>query len=274
MQRGSLFFWERGVDLLLEHLVRKRVRARFGGKLRALVSGGAALQPEVGMFFLALGVQIFQGYGQTEAGPVVSVQTPEGLVPGRAKLDRVGPPLPGVRVRIAPDGEILIAGESVMQGYWRNPKATHEALQDGWLKSGDLGEQDEDGFLAIRDRKKDILVLSGGDNVSPARVEAALVAQPEIAQACVFGDHEPFLVALLVPEESLCDMPEQARISGLSKALQRAAKGLAKHEQPRRFALADEPFSLDNGLLTPTLKPKRRKVLMHYAEQVRSLYDS
>src|SRR5690606_8434101 len=174
---GSLTLRERALDALVELLVRRKIRRRFGGRLKALVSGGAALNYDIGLFFTALGLRILQGYGQTEASPVVSVNPP-----GRIKLKTVGPPLKGVELRIAEDGEILVRGELVMKGYWRDPDATAKAIQDGWLHTGDIGEIDTDGYLRITDRKKDIIVLSGGDNLSPARVEGFLVLQPEIHQ--------------------------------------------------------------------------------------------
>ena len=173
----------------------RTVRQRFGGRIRAMVSGGAPLSEEVGAFFVALGLPLFQGYGQTEAAPLISVNRP-----GQAKLGTVGPPLPGVEIRIAEDGEILARGKMVMKGYWRNEEATREAIRDGWLHTGDIGRIDEDGHIRITDRKKDIIVNSGGDNLSPARVEAALTLRPEIAQAMVYGDRKPHLVALIVPD--------------------------------------------------------------------------
>jgi long-chain acyl-CoA synthetase len=193
---GRLSAAEWLVNGLAERLVRAKVRQRFGGRLKAMVSGGAALNPEIGGFFAALGVPVLQGYGQTEAAPIISANPP-----GRVKMATVGPPLEGVEVRIAPDGEILVRGELVMKGYWRDEAATAEAIRDGWLHSGDIGEFDDDGYLKITDRKKDILVLSGGDNVSPARIEGLLTLEPEIAQAMVLGDKRPNLVALLVPDE-------------------------------------------------------------------------
>ena len=175
--------------------MRRKVGKRFGGRLKAFVSGGAALNYEIGVFFLALGVPLLQGYGQTEASPVISANRPKKI-----KIDTVGPIFDGLQARIAEDGEILVHGEAVMKGYWRDPDATERAIGDGWLYTGDIGEFDGDGYLKITDRKKDIIVLSGGDNVSPARVEGFLVLQPEIAQAMVHGDRQPHLVALMVPD--------------------------------------------------------------------------
>src|SRR5262249_31933446 len=179
-----------------EITVRRKLRARFGGRLKAWVSGGAALNHEVGLFFLALGVPLLQGYGQTEASPVISANPPR-----RIKIRTVGPALEGVELRIAEDGEILVRSEAVMKGYWRDEAATAAAIRDGWLHTGDVGSIDADGYLEITDRKQDIIGLWGGDNVSPARVEGFLVLQPEVNQAMVHGDHHPHLVALVVPDE-------------------------------------------------------------------------
>jgi long-chain acyl-CoA synthetase len=264
---------ERLIDPLLERVVRDKVRARFGGRLKAFVSGGAPLNPEVGAFFLALGVRVLQGYGQTESAPVISVNLPE-----RNKVATVGPPLQGVAVRIAEDGEILVRGELVMKGYWRNPEATALALADGWLHTGDIGHLDADGHLVITDRKKDIIVKSGGDNVAPQRVEGILTLEPEIAQAAVFGDKRPHLVALLVPS------PEGLKAKGvdardrdavrhaLGAALERANAKLSPIEMVKRFAVADEAFSIENGLMTATLKVRRHLVLARHRDAIEALY--
>ena len=223
---NSLTPGERVLNALVERLVRTKVRGRFGGRLKAMVSGGAALNPDIGSFFLALGLPILQGYGQTEAAPVISAN-----VPGRVKVDTVGPPLRGVEVKIADDGEILVRGELIMTGYWKNEEATRQTIRDGWLHTGDIGELDEDGHLKITDRKKDIIVFSGGDNLSPARVEGFLTLEPAISQAMVYGDKRPYLVAILVPDDeflmdwakahgkanklaSLADDPELRRAMG------------------------------------------------------------
>src|SRR5215472_2935326 len=183
------------IDPVLDLLVRGKLRRRFGGRLKAMVSGGAPLNPEIGSFFVALGVPLLQGYGQTEAAPGVSCNSP-----GWTKIDTVGQPLDGVRVRIAEDGEILVAGDSVMQGYWNDPDATAQVLDGGWLKTGDIGFLDQDGFIRITDRKRDFIKTSGGEMISPARLEGLLTAETEISQAMVFGDRRPYLVAILVPE--------------------------------------------------------------------------
>jgi long-chain acyl-CoA synthetase len=265
---AGLTLWERLQDRVLERLVRDKVRARFGGRLKFMISGGAPLNPEVGTFFLALGILILQGYGQTESAPVVSCNPPE-----KVKIETVGPPMEGVECRIAEDGEILVRGELVMQGYWNRPDATAEAIVDGWLHTGDIGEFDDDGYLSITDRKKDIIVNSGGDNISPQRVEGFLVLEPEISQAMVFGDKRPHLVAVLVPEEGQGADAEATR-AALSAAVDRVNKGLQPIERVRRFIIADEAFTVDNGQMTPTMKVRRHIITGIYRERLESLYRS
>ena len=245
---GRRTMGDRLLDPALDRLVRRAVRARFGGRLRALVSGGARLDPEVGRFFEALGLPVIQGYGQTEAGPVISVNPP-----GRARNTSVGVALDGVELRLAADGEILVRGGLLMDGYWRQPEATAATMQDGWLHTGDVGTLDADGFLTITDRKRDIIVLSGGENVSPARIEGLLMAEPEIVQAVVTGDGQAGLSALLVPAEG-------ADARTVAAAVARVNTRLAVTERVRRHALVP-PFTIENGLLTPSQKIKRRAVL-------------
>jgi long-chain acyl-CoA synthetase len=278
----SLTLKDKLLDVVCEQLVRKKVRQRFGGRLKAFVSGGAALNPEIGVFFTALGLRLLQGYGQTEASPVISANPPD-----RVKIHTVGLPLTGVEVKIAEDGEILVRGGMVMKGYWQDEDYTQQTVKDGWLHTGDIGRFDEDGYLEITDRKKDIIVLSGGDNVSPARVEGFLTLQPEIAQAMVYGDKRPALVALLVPDPdwladwarkhgkpkdhaSLVDDPELHK--ALGAAVDRVNKSMSMLEKVRRFTMADEPFSTENGMMTPTLKIKRHVIKQHYGETLEGLY--
>jgi long-chain acyl-CoA synthetase len=279
---GSLGLIDRVCDLFVELTVRRKLRKRFGGRLKAWVSGGAALNEEIGMFFLALGVRLLQGYGQTEASPVVSANPPR-----RIKIHTVGPALVGVEIAIAPDGEILVRSEAVMKGYWRDEAATSAAIQDGWLHTGDIGTLDGEGYLRITDRKKDIIVLSGGDNVSPARVEGFLVLQPEINQALVHGDRHPHLVALLVPDADFIktwvqrqgDSMDVARLAedrefhrALGLVIDRVNAGLSPIERIRRFAVAIEPFSTDNAMLTVSLKIRRHKIMERYGSVLEGLY--
>ena len=187
---------EKVLNGIMDKIVRKKVNKRFGGSLRALVSGGAALNYEVGLYLTALGLPLLQGYGQTETAPVVSANPPE-----RIKLDTVGTIFKGTEVKIAEDGEILVRGENIMNGYWNDPKATSSTIVDGWVHTGDIGEFDEDSYLKITDRKKDIIVNAGGDNISPSRVEEKLNIEPEISQSMIYGDFKNYLVAIIVPDK-------------------------------------------------------------------------
>ena len=268
----SLRFRERLLDRLLERLVRDKVRARFGGRLKAMVSGGAPLNPKIGTFFLALGIRLLQGYGQTESAPVVSANRPD-----RIKIHTVGPPLEGVEVKIASDGEILVRGELVMKGYWNDPEATARALEGGWLHTGDVGEIDSDGYIIITDRKRDFIKNSGGDMVAPARVEGHLTLEPEIAQAMVYGDRRPYLVALLVPAKELLDRAsgsdDPELTNRLGAAVARVNQGLNNTERVRRFIVATEAFSTANGQMTPTLKIRRHVIRQAYGAALEALYE-
>jgi len=273
---------ERLQDTALEYLVRRKIRARFGGKLKTFVSGGAALNYDVGVEFLALGLNILQGYGQTEAAPVVSCNAFE-----KNKLRTVGPPLSGVEVKIAKDGEILVRGELLMDGYWNRPDETNETIRDGWLYTGDIGVLDEDGYIEITDRKKDIIVNSGGDNISPARVESMLTETMEIEQALVFGDKQPHLVALIVPSVDYVSewasknkanynlelfMEDVEFVKGIEHSVDRVNKKLSIIERIRRFILIPQAFSVENGMMTPTLKLRRHNILSQYGKELNALY--
>ena len=250
---------EMALDPLLDRVVRTKVRARFGGRLLGVMSGGARLEPDVGRFFLSLGVPVMQGYGQTEAGPVISANPPQAI-----RIDTVGRALDGVEIRIAEDGEILVRGDLVMAGYWGRPDDTAAAIRDHWLCTGDIGELDPDGYLRITDRKKDIIVLSGGENVSPARIEGMLTAEPEIAQAVVVGDGRAALGALIVAADG-CDEP------AVAAAVSRVNVRLSVTERLRRHALVG-PFTIENGLLTPSQKVRRLAVVRANADVVEKLH--
>jgi long-chain acyl-CoA synthetase len=280
---GSLNFLERTNNAVLDLLVRRKIARRFGGRLKAMVSGGAPLNPEIGKFFLALGVPLLQGYGQTEASPVVSANPPK-----RIKIDTVGPPLEGVEVKIAEDGEILVRGDCVMKGYWNDPEATARSIQQGWLHTGDVGGLDPDGYIQITDRKRDFIKNSGGDMVSPARIEGFLVLEPEIGQAMVFGDRRPYLVAVIVPSTEFLQgfarernvEPDLNNLNGdpemqkaIGAAVARVNAGLAQIERVRHFIIAHEAFSTANGQMTPTLKIKRHAIRQAYGEALLALYD-
>ena len=251
-------------DAVLDRLVRTKVRARFGGELQALVSGGARLDPDLSGFFIALGLPVIQGYGQTEAGPVVSVN-----LPWANRRATVGPPLKGVELRIAEDGEVLIRGDLVMTGYWNNPEATEAALKappgetGAWLHTGDVGVL-EDGYLRITDRKRDFIKTLGGDMVSPAKVESLLMAEPEVHQALVAGEGKPALAALIVPAEGMAEK--------VGDAVRRVNGKLATIERIRHFAVT-EPFTIENGLLTPTMKVKRRAAIEERRAAIEAMWD-
>jgi long-chain acyl-CoA synthetase len=263
---GKFKPWDLPMDGLLSLTLRRKVRAKIGGRQKAWVSGGAPLNPEVGLFFESLGITFLQGYGQTETGPVLACNRPSAGI----KLDTVGPPIKNTEVRIADDGEIMVRGENVMHGYWRNPEETARVLRDGWLGTGDVGHLDEKGRIVITDRKKDIIVNDKGDNVSPQRIEGMLTLQPEIAQAMVYGDRRPHLVALLAPDPEVASAPDlQQR---LQRAVDRVNADLSVIERVRRFILADEPFAIDNEQLTPSMKIRRHVISKVYGERLDALY--
>lgn len=276
---------DRPVDLILDKLFRPKIQKRFGGRMKALVSGGAPLNPEIGVFFHSIGLTLLQGYGQTEAGPVISCNRPSAGI----KMDTVGPPLMNTEVRIADDGEILVRGELVMNGYWRNEAETARVLVDGWLHTGDIGHIDDKGRIVITDRKKDLIVNDKGDNVSPQRVEGMLTLQPEILQAMVYGDKRPHLVGILVPDPEW--MTEWAEAEGLPKdpmllrehekfrtalraAVDRVNGQLSVIEKVRKFDLADEPFTIENEQMTPSMKIRRHVLREVYADKIAALYKA
>ncbi len=271
------------MNLLLGATLRPKVSKRFGGRIKAMVSGGAPLNPEIGVFFQSLGLTFLQGYGQTEAAPVISCNRPKvGL-----KMDTVGPPLAETEVRIAEDGEILVRGELVMHGYWRNPEETARVLKDGWLHTGDIGIIDDKGRIKITDRKKDLIINDKGDNVAPQKVEGMLTLQPEILQAMIAGDRRPHMVAVLVPDPewtqefcaksgSSCNFAQLAENpayrAALGAAVERVNKDLSVIERVRRFIIADEPFTIENEQLTPSLKIRRHVLKQVYGARLDSLY--
>ena len=273
---------EKVLNGIMDKIVRKKVNKRFGGSLRALVSGGAALNYEVGLYLTALGLPLLQGYGQTETAPVVSANPPE-----RIKLDTVGTIFKGTEVKIAEDGEILVRGENIMNGYWNDPKATSSTIVDGWVHTGDIGEFDEDNYLKITDRKKDIIVNAGGDNISPSRVEEKLNIEPEISQSMVYGDFKNYLVAIIVPdkEQALLWAKNNNKENSLSalvkdedynktikEIISKVNNNLAVIEQVRKFILIDHEFTIENDMMTPTMKVKRYKVKSVFGDQLENLY--
>ena len=251
-------------------LIRKKINKQLGGNLRAFVSGGAALNPEIGDFFIGLGVKILQGYGQTEASPLISANRPEKI-----RIETVGPAVKGVEAKLTEEGELIVKGDCVMKGYWKDEKATSEAIIDGWLHTGDIATIAEDGFITITGRKKELIVNSGGDNIAPARPEAALTFQETIFQSMVIGDRRPYLVAVIVPEvEKTKNLDDKEVNEIISSEVKKANEGLSSIEKIRKFIIAKEPFSTENGLLTPTMKVRRHKVFEIYGETLDDLYGS
>jgi long-chain acyl-CoA synthetase len=258
--------WDLPMDRILSLTLRPKVRAKVGGRVKAWVSGGAPLNPEVGIFFQSLGITFLQGYGQTEAGPVISCNRPSVGI----RLDTVGVPVMNTEVRFAEDGEIMVRGENVMHGYWRNPDETARVLKNGWLATGDVGHFDEKGRIVITDRKKDLIVNDKGDNIAPQRVEGMLTLQGEIAQAMVYGDRRPHMVALLVPDAEIASAPDLHQ--RLQRAVDRVNADLSVIERIRRFIVADEPFSIENEQLTPSMKIRRHVIGKIYGDRLDTLY--
>ena len=268
---GKSVPWDLPMDRILGLTLRKKVRGRFGGRIKAMVSGGAPLNLDVGLFFQAMGLPLLQGYGQTEAGPVISCNRPSAGI----RMETVGPPLRNTEVRIAEDGEIMVRGEQVMKGYWKNPEQSAAVLRDGWLATGDVGHLDEKGRIVITDRKKDLIINDKGDNVSPQRVEGMLTLQPEISQAMVFGDRRPHLVGLIVPDlEFAADYKgdEAGLAKAVGKAVDRVNADLSVIEKVRRFIFADAPFSVENEQLTPSMKIRRHVIADVYGERLDALF--
>ena len=251
------------LDFVLENVVRKKIKSQFGGNLKAFVSGGGALDKEIGEFLNSVGLPTLQGYGLTETSPVVSCNPIDKI-----KVETVGPPFQGNQVKIADDGEILVKGENVMLGYWNKKEETDEVIVDGWLHTGDIGEIDpEDGYLKITDRKKDIIVSAGGDNISPAKIENMITNEPEIDQCMVYGDKKNYLVALIVPSKDFLREKEK-----IYNVIEKINKKLSLLEKIKKIQLIDENFSIENGLMTPTMKVKRKKVTEKYKNQLEKLY--
>ncbi|MDC3341668.1 long-chain fatty acid--CoA ligase [Candidatus Pelagibacter sp.] len=259
----KMTFAEKLLNFIVEILVRKKIKKQFGGKLKAFVSGGGALDKEIGEFLNSVGLPTLQGYGLTETSPVVSCNPIHKI-----KVETVGPPFRGNQVKIANDGEILVKGENVMLGYWNKKEETNKVIIDGWLHTGDIGEIDpEDGYLKITDRKKDIIISAGGDNISPAKIENMITNEPEIDQCMVYGDKKNYLVALVVPSKDFLKEKEK-----IDNVIEKINKKLTLLEKIKRIQLIDENFSIENGLMTPTMKVKRKKVTEKYKNQLEKLY--
>ena len=260
LNKEELNFKEKIIDFFCEKLVRRKIKKQFGGKLKAFVSGGGALDKKIGEFLNSIGLPTLQGYGLTETSPVVSCN-----IPGKIKIETVGPPFKTNEVKIADDGEILVKGENVMLGYWNMKKETDEILKGGWLHTGDIGEFTNEGNLKITDRKKEIIVNLGGDNISPTKIENLLCLNEKIKQCFVYGDKKTYLVALIVSE-----IEENKK--EIENYLENLNKSLSLVEKVRKFKLIKEEFTIENGMLTPTLKLKRKKILEKYKEELEKLY--
>ena len=269
--------------LAFDKLVYAKIRTAMGGQIRYNVSGGAPLGERLGHFYRGAGITVLEGFGLTETTAPSTVNTPDGT-----KIGTVGPPLPGVSIRIADDGEVLIKGPHVLRGYWNNPTATADAFEDGWFRSGDLGELDDDGFLRITGRKKEILVTAGGKNVAPAVLEDRLRAHPLVSQTIVVGDGKPFIAALVTLDPDMLptwlknnDQPEmsveqaaenEAVQAEVQRAVDEANKAVSKAESIRRFRLLSVDFTEEAGYMTPSLKLKRNVVMKDFAHEVDELY--
>ena len=254
---------EKFLNFIVNVLVRKKVKKQFGGNLKAFVSGGGALDREIGEFLNAIGLPTLQGYGLTETSPVVSCNPIHKI-----RVETVGPPFKGNQVKIAADGEILVKGENVMLGYWNNQEDTKKVIKDGWLYTGDIGEiNPEDGYLKITDRKKDIIVSAGGDNISPAKIENIISNSSAIDQCMVYGDRKNYLVALIVPSKEFEQQKEK-----INEIINKINANLSQVEKIKKFHLISESFSIENGLLTPTMKVKRNKVIAKYKNILENFY--
>ncbi len=260
--KKNLSMMENFSNFICERLVRKKINKQFGGRLKAFVSGGGALDKEVGLFLNAVGLPTLQGYGLTETSPVVSCNPIHDI-----RVETVGPPFSGNLVKIAKDGEILIKGENVMLGYWNNEEETNKVLKDGWLYTGDIGEFDNN-FLKITDRKKDIIITPGGDNISPVKIENHLIKLDFIEQALVYGDNKPYLISLIVIS------PDQKNITKekIQDEIDNINKNLTKIEKIKKFIIINEQFTIENEMMTPTLKLKRYKIIKKYQIEIEKLY--
>jgi len=304
--RRTLFHWGVGVALararaelkgqrpsgllalevaMADRLVWTKIRDGVGGRLRTLISGSAPLPPEIAEFFHGIGLPITEGYGLTETSPVLT-----GNPPGRPKLASVGVPIPGVEISIAPDGEILARGPNIMLGYHNKPDETAAVLQNGWFHTGDVGRLDQDGYLYITDRKKDLIVTSGGKNVAPQPIETTLKRSPLVAEAVVLGDRRKFIAALIVPDFAALDrrLRDLGRGTGTPGSLvtrddvialydeivSALNQELSQYERIKKFRLLPREFSIESGELTPTMKVKRRAVEEKWGREIQEIYGA
>ena len=269
-QCSKLTFFEKITNNLLDLIIRKKIKKKFGGQLQAFISGGAALNNQVGLFFQSLGINILQGYGQTECSPLISCNPMNSI-----KIDTVGSVIKGLEVKISEQKEILVKGNSVMKGYWKDQKSTNKVIVNGWLHTGDLGELDKDNYIKITGRINEMIVSSGGDNIAPVPIENLLLAYDEIEQVMVYGNNRPFLTAIIVPNENLINDVSKNIVKDYSifqAIVNKVNKQLSQSKKIRKFLLTDKSFNIENNELTPTLKIKRRIVSANYAEQLDKLY--
>ena len=269
-EKHELLFIEKLQDFALDKLVRKKIQKKFGGNLKAFISGGAALNEQVGLFFQSLGINILQGYGQTECSPLISCNPINNI-----KINSVGPIIKGIDIKLSKQNEILVKGNSLMKGYWKDKKNTNNTIIDGWLHTGDLGSIDEDGYLYISGRINEMIVNSGGENIAPVPIENLLMSFDEIEQALVYGHNRPFLISILVPNESLL-VANKNSVNNLKTDFQNIInivnKQLSQNKKIRKFILCDKFFSIENSQLTPTLKMKRHVISTFYKNEIESLY--
>ena len=259
-QRFSLT--EHLINFICEKLVRRKIKNQFGGNLKAFISGGGALDKEVGSFLNAIGLPTLQGYGLTETSPVVSCNSIEDI-----RVETVGPPFKGNLVKIADDGEILIKGENVMLGYWKNEAETNKVLKNEWLYTGDLGEFNGK-FLKITDRKKDIIITTGGENISPIKIENDLNKSDFIEQSLVYGDSKPYLVSLIVLSSEYKNISKEK----IQQEIEKINLDLTKIEKIKKFIIIKDQFSIENNMMTPTLKLKRYKIIKKYKIELEKLF--
>ena len=269
-EKHELLFIEKLQDFALDKLVRKKIQKKFGGNLKAFISGGAALNEQVGLFFQSLGINILQGYGQTECSPLISCNPIHNI-----KINSVGPIIKGIDIKLSKQNEILVKGNSLMKGYWKDKKNTNNTIIDGWLHTGDLGSIDEDGYLYISGRINEMIVNSGGENIAPVPIENLLMSYDEIEQALVCGHNRPFLISVLIPNETLL----KANRSNVNKMktdfqniINNVNKQLSQNKKIRKFILSDKLFSIENSQLTPTLKMKRHVIEAFYKDEIENLY--
>jgi len=260
LRKEKLSFLEKTINFICNILVRRKIQNQFGGNLQSFVSGGGALDQNIGTFLNAIGLPTLQGYGLTEASPVVSCN-----LPNLVKVETVGPPFRTNQIKIADDGEILIKGENVMLGYWNQKDETAKAIKEGWLHTGDIGELDQNNYLKITDRKKDIIVNLGGDNISPSKIENILCLNELIKQSFVYGDKKNYLVSIIVTDKEINNKKIKLIIENINKSL-------TSIEKVKKFVLIHEEFTIENGMLTPTLKLKRKEIIKNYKQQLENLY--